>query len=134
MHGSGPDSASGGQAAPAPSPPAPRLGDLDGHRVVTVSGDLDMDTAAAVRETLAGVVDSGGTRLIVDLSPLAFCDSSGLRALLTAHRKAAGAGGVLCLAAVPPQLERLLEITGLLTEFSCHPDAAAAAAFLTATR
>ena len=57
------------------------------------------------------------TEVVLDLSGTAFLDSSGLRAILTAHRKMAGAKGSLLLRAPSEPVTRLLEITGLTDHF-----------------
>lgn len=47
------------------------------------------------------------------LSAVSFCDSVGLDVLLWAWRQAEGAGSVLVPACVPPNLQRMLSMTGV---------------------
>lgn len=56
--------------------------------VVAVAGDLDVNTAPAVREVLSQAVDDGP--VIVDLQGVAFIDSMGLGALVAARRRSPG--------------------------------------------
>ncbi|MCG8970337.1 STAS domain-containing protein [Streptomyces sp. CL12-4] len=51
--------------------------------------------------------------MVLDLSAVAFCDSSGLSVLQGAWRQAEGVGGVLVLACVPPKPRRMLRVTGM---------------------
>ncbi|MBN2623754.1 MAG: STAS domain-containing protein [Acidimicrobiales bacterium] len=78
-----------------------------------LSGDLDIVTSDGVKRELARLVDAGHTALDLDLSDVGFVDSSGLGVLVAIHRHAASSGGALVLRSVPPQVQRLFEITRL---------------------
>jgi anti-sigma B factor antagonist len=87
--------------------------DLDGVRIVTVCGDLDLATAGTLCSRVQAACRDGRRRLLLDLTRLDFCDSQGLRALIgTAHEVAVSAGR---LAVVPPDqgaVSRLFALTG----------------------
>jgi anti-sigma B factor antagonist len=84
-------------------------------QVVAVRGGLDLDTAAYFSGELAAVCRGADPPLlIVDLSGLDFCDSSGLNALVQVWRRVDGAGGALALVGVSGSCERMLRRTGLL--------------------
>ena len=78
---------------------------LDGELDLAVSSQLD----AAVEELLA----EERVLVLVDVGRLRFCDSSGLGALLHAHRLLTAAGGTLVLAGARGAVERLLDLTSL---------------------
>lgn len=78
-----------------------------------LSGDLDAISAPRLQPAVESVVSRGHRRLTVDATDLAFCDSAGLRALLTARRTLTDAGGTMDLVHVGTRLRRLLDITGL---------------------
>jgi anti-sigma B factor antagonist len=83
--------------------------------VVTVHGGLDLDTAAHFSGELAAVCRAADPPLlIVDLSGLDFCDSSGLSALVQLWRHIDNAGGALALVGVSGVCERMLRRTGML--------------------
>lgn len=86
--------------------------------VCAITGDLDLDGLGAVRPLLEQAVRSGANRLVIDLTDLGFCDSSGLNLLLAARLDAEKAGLGVRLAAPTQQLLRLLEITGADTVFT----------------
>jgi anti-anti-sigma factor len=67
-------------------------------------------------------------RRLLDLSALAFCDSTGLRHLISANKRCTTAGGWLRLARPHRQLLRVLQMTGLLTALPTYADLAAAQA------
>ncbi|WP_327732879.1 STAS domain-containing protein [Streptomyces nojiriensis] len=89
----------------------------DRRRVVRVGGEMDIDRAPMLRDVLhSAITRPGGPDEIVvdlsDLSDLSFCDSSGLNALIHAQQTAAEHGRRIILRNPPPQLQRLLQLTG----------------------
>jgi anti-anti-sigma factor len=78
--------------------------------VLSVTGEIDMHTAGALREQVEGLGISGGT-LVLDLAGVGFVDSSGLGALLGIKKEQDRAGGRLMLSRVSPAVTRLIEIT-----------------------
>ncbi len=55
--------------------------------VVAVTGELDIDTAPALRDRLAAAIDAGRHRLVVDLSAISFVDSVALAAIVHAKQR-----------------------------------------------
>ncbi|MEU8926277.1 STAS domain-containing protein [Kitasatospora sp. NPDC048545] len=87
--------------------------DLPGSALVLhLHGEVDRDQRAVLEDALTRAVKDCPPRLIVDLAGLSFCDSTGLNALLATRLEAQANSVRLTLAAPPPQLRRLLEITG----------------------
>ena len=62
----------------------------EGPSVLKLRGDLDLHTAPGLRERLAALIDAGSLRVVVDLSEVAFMDSTGLGVLVGAARRARG--------------------------------------------
>jgi len=89
-------------------------------------GSLDLATSPALRAALLEAADREGHSLIVDLTDLEFLDSTGLGALIGAHRRATEKNGSLRLIAQEGQILRLLRITGLLDVFRVYPNVEAA--------
>ncbi|MEV5434478.1 STAS domain-containing protein [Streptomyces sp. NPDC052682] len=83
--------------------------------IVQVIGDMDYETAPFFRSRLLEEITRGQQRVVLDLSAVTFCDSAGLNVLLWAWRQAEQAGVVLVLACVPPNLQRMLSMTGVDT-------------------
>lgn len=101
---------------------------MPGHTVLSVSGELDFATTAALRVEIANVLSATTTPVIIDLSGVSFCDASGLALLVGAQRRARLGGRTLVLAGPRPTVLKLLHITGLDRAFSVHPTLAAAQA------
>ena len=100
-------------------PPAPALSvrRSDGYAIVTISGEIDIARAPALREQLIGLLRPGPSRLVVDLSRVTFCDASGLAVLVGVARRVGLLGGVLRLAAPTPLVSTVLRLTGLDSRF-----------------
>jgi anti-sigma B factor antagonist len=80
--------------------------------LATLTGELDLTARDAVVEALVRPLShDGASRLVVDMSGVTFCDSSGLGALLDVRRVAGDAGVAMVLRAVTRQVARLLDLT-----------------------
>jgi anti-sigma B factor antagonist len=82
-----------------------------GPPVVGLAGEVDMQTASEVRQTLEELIETDGL-FELDLAAVTFIDSSGLHLLLDAANRLNGSGP-LTLMNVPPRVLRLMEIVGL---------------------
>ena len=78
---------------------------------VSVSGDIDLASAAALRSSLAGEVDGATGDVEIDLSRVSFCDSVGLEALLAASRDLQAAGRTMRILDPASCVIRLLQLT-----------------------
>ncbi|MCX4546041.1 STAS domain-containing protein [Streptomyces sp. NBC_01565] len=90
--------------------------------VLEIGGDLDYDQAPRLRQVVTTLSLEPGQRLVLDLSRIQFCDSSGITALIGARNHAAAAKADIALAAVPDNTIRILRIVGLDRVFTLHPD------------
>ena len=86
---------------------------LDGHAVLRLRGELDMDAAGRLGEAIEDVHAQAVPVLLLDLSELEFIDSSGLRELVVASRRQQELGGRVELHAPSDPIRRVLEIVGL---------------------
>ncbi|GAA5068212.1 anti-sigma B factor antagonist [Thermocatellispora tengchongensis] len=80
---------------------------------VTLSGDIDVLTSAALRQDLLATLRYSHSMLVLDLSQVSFCDASGLAVLIGIQQRARAQGVTLVLAAPSPRVSRILHITGL---------------------
>ena len=104
------------------------LGTPDAPVVMTVRGSLDLDSAAVLTTTLDQVLERPQPHIVVDLSEVEFCDSTGLGALVVGHRRARGAGGWVRLAAPGAWMGHLLDTAGLAGRIPVYPSVAEALA------
>lgn len=89
--------------------------------VLHLSGELDANTATKLHSTLAILIERPVPRIVVDLTDLKFCDSSGLSAFITCKQVITERGGWLSFAGANPFLVRLLETVGLSRYFAIFP-------------
>jgi anti-sigma B factor antagonist len=81
-------------------------------RVIRLMGELDLDTVGRSRGSLETAVANADLPIVVDLSDLTFCDSSGVRALLALHRMAAASGGEFWVRNPTRAVAQVLNLTG----------------------
>ena len=80
--------------------------------VLAVSGELDLFTTPALRDRVTALPPSRSVAL--DLSDVSFVDSSGLSAMIAAHKHVTASGGRFAVVAPPGSpLTRLMALAGL---------------------
>jgi anti-sigma B factor antagonist len=88
--------------------------DADGLVVASLRGDLDLDQADAVRDSLAAAAaDEKCHYLHVDVAAVTFIDSYALGALVSARNSAASRGVSFTLANPSRQVRKAVQVTGL---------------------
>jgi anti-sigma B factor antagonist len=83
------------------------------HTVLRVTGDLDLETAPQLLGAIEPYLSAGSEPLVLDLSGLAFIDSSGLSALIRVNQRMVAAERPLSILAPAPPVAKAFEITGL---------------------
>jgi anti-sigma B factor antagonist len=106
-----------------------------GVRVISVHGELDLDTAPQLEAPLDAAMSAGESSIVIDLSDCEFIDSTGIAVIVRAWQRLSGNGsegvvGELVLCCSNDQVNRLLKITGVESSISIHPDRDAAVASL----
>jgi anti-sigma B factor antagonist len=81
---------------------------------LTVAGEIDIGTVNHLRDRVMQVVrEPGVTTLLLDFGPLRFLDSSGIAALITAHRAAQEQGVSFAITNCQGTVRHVLEVTGV---------------------
>lgn len=104
------------------------VGQPDETVVVVVRGNLDLDSAAVLTTALDQVLTVPLPRVVIDLSGIEFCDSTGLSAFVLGHNRAVALGGWVRLAGPNEFLGRLLDTVGLTPRLPVYGDVADALA------
>lgn len=83
-------------------------------QLVEVSGDLDIDTAPALRHHLEGVLQSGVRKVIVDFANAYYIDSTGISLLLSTWNRLAERSGKLAVVCTVPRIKKVFQIVNLV--------------------
>ena len=84
--------------------------------VLTVTGDLDCSSGAALTAAIDAAVADGFSTVLLDLAPVEFMDSTGVSCLLSA--RLAHGDDAIQIVAMSGQVGRVLRLSGVDTLFS----------------
>ena len=90
----------------------------DQSAVVRLSGDFDLHSCAGLRAVVENLLVPGAGQVVLDLSGVTFIDSSGLGTLVGLQKHANEVEVGLALGALTPQLQKIIDLTGLSGAFS----------------
>ncbi|MFD3652475.1 STAS domain-containing protein [Streptomyces sp. NPDC058620] len=100
--------------------------------VLRIRGELDLVSSPVVRQSVHGAVAEGQHDVVLDLTGVFFCDSSGVGVLIASRRLMKSCGGRLRLvlpargAEDGSHVNKVLGALGVRRLFEVYPDAAAA--------
>lgn len=98
---------------------------------VRLVGELDLGVADALRDAMELALNKNIVRhMVINLSRVAYIDSSGLGVILCCYKRLAQSGGRVSLVGLQPQVRRILDLSGLLRimgEYSSEEEAVAKA-------
>lgn len=86
---------------------------VNGVPFVAAPEEIDITNAPALLSALLEAAAHGHGTLVVDMTLTQFCDSSGLRTLLAAHKRALSDGGELLLVIPAIAVLRVFAVTGM---------------------
>ncbi|WNF28781.1 STAS domain-containing protein [Streptomyces sp. C11-1] len=101
--------------------------------VLRIRGELDLVTSPVVRQSVHEAVAEGRRDVVLDLSDVFFCDSSGVGVLIASRRLMKSCGGRLRLilpargAEDGSHVNKVLGALGVRRLFDVYPDARSAA-------
>jgi anti-anti-sigma factor len=82
--------------------------------VVRLSGGIDVSVVPDLQDSLGSALDSGCANVVMDLTEVAYADSSALGLLVWLDHKLRPTGGRLVLAGANRDVARILELSGLV--------------------
>jgi anti-sigma B factor antagonist len=88
--------------------------------VISVEGELDLSTAPRLKWMLLDALETGHSRLVVDLSLTTFMDSTTLGVLVGVKRRLEG-GERLIIACAQPNVLKIFEYAGMDGAFAIFP-------------
>jgi len=90
--------------------------------LVTIRGSVDSLNADQLTAACAEPIGRGRVRLVADFGAVTYTSSAGLRSLLATVKDCRRQGGDLRIAALQPQVERVLAISGFTSILKIFPD------------
>jgi stage II sporulation protein AA (anti-sigma F factor antagonist) len=96
----------------------------DGSAIVTVRGDLDVDTAAQLWRYLGYLIGQGHHHIVLDLHGMILIDSAGVEVITRATAWTRRKGGDLVLRSASPALTEQVDLAFRAQAHRRHPSVA----------
>lgn len=88
--------------------------------VVKIAGEIDHHTAPELKEAIDREINLRNTvNLVLDFDGVTFMDSSGIGVLIGRYKQIQSRGGKTMVIRVKPQVDKILEISGLKKILDC---------------
>ncbi len=88
--------------------------------VAKLTGELDHHTAPELRDALDREISINNTvNIVLDFDGVTFMDSSGIGVIVGRYKQISARGGKVMVIRVKPQVDKILEISGLKTILDC---------------
>jgi anti-anti-sigma factor len=97
------------------------LSQASGWSLIKAAGEIDLASVGQLEEAVEATLASGARQVAIDLTDITFLDSTGLRALISAHTRLEETEGQLAVIIVGGPVERLFDITGMTSTLHIHP-------------
>ena len=95
-----------------------KVKEVNGYTVITVETErLDVVNMKEMKEAMMEIVDAGNHKMVIDLSPVKFIDSSGLSVIISLFKRLNTFNGELILCGLGEQPKEMLQITQLIRLF-----------------
>jgi len=91
--------------------------------VVVPHGSLDIDTRKLFKDVLIGLIDTGATAILVDLSAVDFITSTGLSALIMPAMRLEKESGKFAVCSLNENIMRVFEVSGFSRIMNVYPNA-----------
>lgn len=92
-----------------------RVRTIEGVTILDVIGEVDLYTAPQLEEGLRKAAGAPAPLLAVNLSAVAYLDSTALRVLTNVHKQVQERQGAMVVIAGQPTIQKIFRITGLGT-------------------
>jgi len=92
-----------------------------GGTCLRLAGELDLSTASELNVVIDRLIGDGERRLLVDLTELTFCDSTGIAAFVRGDNRVAADGGWLRVTGASGRVKRVFQVTGLADVLGYEP-------------
>ena len=91
--------------------------------IVKINGEIDHHTASRLRDVLDREIDVNNIKnLVLDFKEVTFMDSSGIGIIVGRFKKIDALGGKMLIVRPAPQVDKILEISGIKKILSCKQE------------
>jgi anti-sigma B factor antagonist len=90
-----------------------------GYHIVTLTGEIDLETSPQARQILLETV-AQSTKLLIEMASVTYIDSSGIATLVEAFQRAKKNGGQVEFICLNPAVVRVLTLARLDKVFTIH--------------
>jgi anti-anti-sigma factor len=98
------------------------LKDIGEHKVVSVSGEVDLYNVSELKKALFSVTDGSYSSVVVDLKDVNYMDSSGIGALVAGQKKMRAHNGKFALINIHDDVLNILKLATLDRFFTIYED------------
>ncbi|REJ82600.1 MAG: anti-sigma factor antagonist [Acidobacteria bacterium] len=97
--------------------------EISGVTVLDLKGKITIGVGdVALRDAVQEAVNSGATKILLNMEGVGTIDSSGIGEIVSAYTTVTNRGGKIKLCALPPKVADILQITQLITVFDVLDD------------
>ncbi|MFC7646486.1 STAS domain-containing protein [Streptosporangium lutulentum] len=89
--------------------------------LLALASELDYTNAERLQHDLQEAIGPEPRDLVLDLTELSFCDSTGIQVFLAIRKITLDRGGNIALTGLQPRLQKLFHLTGLAPVFGIQP-------------
>lgn len=90
-----------------------------GHHIVTLAGEIDLETSPQARQILLDTLEKS-EKLLIDMASVTYIDSSGIATLVEAFQRAKKNGGQIAFICLNPAVIRVFTLARLDKVFAIH--------------
>ncbi len=94
--------------------------DLGDHKVINVSGEVDLYNVSELKKALFGITDGQNQSVIVDMRNVNYMDSSGIGALVAGMKKMKAHSGKFALMNIHDDVLNILKLATLDKFFTIY--------------
>ena len=97
--------------------------DVNSVEIIKLEGKITIGAGdSQLREVIGNALNSGKSKILLDMSGVSTIDSSGIGELVGSYTTVTNRGGKLKLLHLPAKLNELLHVTQLITVFEVYED------------
>jgi anti-anti-sigma factor len=91
------------------------IAESEGISILSFTGNLDTSSSPDAENTINGLIDDGGKKLLIDFENLDYISSAGLRILLATSKRLGREGGTLRICGLNATVREVFDISGFAT-------------------